>query len=798
MDTPMDTQTARDKKFLLWFGELSKQDTPLVGGKNSSLGEMFSKLTSLGVNIPNGFALTSAAYWHFLKYNKIDEKLPEIFKKLDHKDLKSLKETSKKIRTLILKGEFPPELEKEITENYQKLCEYYKQKNVDVAVRSSATAEDLADASFAGQHETYLNISGKKALLDAAKKCISSLFLDRAIVYREEKGFDHLKVALSVGVMKMVRSDLSSSGIMFTLDTESGFRGVVSISSIYGVGELIVKGRITSDQFYVSKDGMKRGFKSIIVKNIGRKDKKYIYAASGLKEVSVALKDQAKFSLTDDEIMKLAAWGCQIEEHYQHPQDIEWAKDGKTKELFIVQSRPETIHSQENQDQVYQEYEIKPESAPIIEATAVGNKIGQGKAKVIPDVAQISQFKPGEVLITNMTDPDWMPIMRIASAIVTNEGSRTCHAAIVSRELGIPCIVGAKNATKTLKTGQEVTVDCSQGSGRVYAGIVPFKIKKYDLKTLPKLDTKIMLNVGAPDAAFKSSFLPNSGVGLARVEFIFADKIKVHPLALYNFAKIKDKKEKAKIEEATFGYKDKKEFFVNKLAEGIAQIGAAFYPKPVIVRFSDFKTNEYRALIGGEQYEPVESNPMIGWRGASRYYDETFRPAFEMECQALKKVREEFGLTNVWTMIPFCRTVEEGKKVLALMAKNGLEKGKDGLKVMVMCEIPSNVLLSEQFLEIFDGMSIGSNDLTQLTLGLDRDAGTLSHIGNEQNEAIKKLISSVIKTCKEKEKYCGICGQAPSDYVEFADFLMKEGIESMSLNPDSVMKTIFSLSNLKK
>ncbi|MFA5746547.1 MAG: phosphoenolpyruvate synthase [Candidatus Paceibacterota bacterium] len=791
----MDKALDRDKKNILWFEEIEKKDVPLVGGKNSSLGEMFSKLTSLGINIPNGFALTSAAFWHYLRYNGIDGELADLFKKLDHKDLASLKETSRKARALVLKGKFPEDLEQEIISGYQKLCDYYKQKNLRVAVRSSATAEDLADASFAGQHETYLNISGKEDLLGAVKKCLSSLYLERAFVYRAEKGFDHSKVALSVCVQKMIRSEIASAGIMFTLDTESGFRDVVSISSIYGVGELIVKGRITSDQFYVFKPTLKQGLKSIIVKNLGRKERKYVYAkTTGLKEVPVSPKDQANFSLSDDEILKLANWACQIEEHYQNPQDIEWAKDGTTKELFIVQSRPETIHSQKDQGRVYQEYEINPKTGPIITGTAVGNKIGQGKIRVIPTVSQISQFKPGEVLVANMTDPDWMPVMRIASAIVTNEGSKTCHAAIVSRELGVPCIVGAKNATKILKTGQEVTVDCSQGTGRVLPGKVPFAIKTYDLKELPELPTKIMLNVGSPDAAFRASFLPNSGVGLARIEFVFADKIKVHPLALYNFEKIKDKKLKGQIEALTIGYKDKKQFFISKLAEGVAQIGAAFYPKPVIVRFSDFKTNEYKALVGGAAYEPEESNPMIGWRGASRYYDENFRPAFEMECQAIKKVREEFGLTNVWTMIPFCRTVEEGKKVVELMAKNGLKRGENGLKIMVMCEIPSNVILAEEFLEVFDGMSIGSNDLTQLTLGLDRDASFISRIGDERNEAVKKLIRMAIRSCKEKGKYCGICGQAPSDYVDFAEFLIGEGIESMSLNPDSVMRTIFQLS----
>ncbi|MFA5387634.1 MAG: phosphoenolpyruvate synthase [Candidatus Paceibacterota bacterium] len=791
----IETGVEKEKKQILWFKDIIKKDVALVGGKNASLGEMFSNLTSLGVNIPNGFALTSTAFWDYLQYNGIDQKLAGLFEKLDCKNLKSLKQTSKQARDLVMKGSFPKEMEKEILAGYRKLGEYYKERNAGVAVRSSATAEDLADASFAGQHETYLNVFGKEALLSAIKKCLSSLYLERAFVYREEKGFDHLKVALSVCVQKMVRSDIASAGIMFTLDTESGFRDIVSISSIYGVGELIVKGRITSDQFYVFKPTLKMGKKSIISKTLGRKEKKYVYSKKGgLKETAVPAKDQSEFSLTDEEIIKLSKWACQIEDHYQNPQDIEWAKDGKTKELFIVQSRPETIHSLERKAQEYQEYEINPKSEPIVNGIAVGNKIGQGKVRIIPNVAQISQFKPGEVLVTNMTDPDWMPVMRTASAIVTNEGSKTCHAAIVSRELGTPCVVGTKNATKILKQGQEATVDCSQGSGKVYAGKIPFAVKKYDLQKLPQIKTKIMLNVGTPDSAFKASFLPNSGVGLARVEFIFADKIKVHPLALYNFNKIKDKKLKSSIEKMSLGYADKKDFFISKLSEGIAQIGAAFYPKPVIVRFSDFKTNEYKALIGGLEYEPEESNPMIGWRGASRYYDENFQPAFEMECQAIKRVREEFGLSNVWTMIPFCRTVEEGKKVIKIMAENGLEKGKDGLKIMVMCEIPSNVVLADQFLEIFDGMSIGSNDLTQLTLGLDRDAGFIAKIGNEQNAAVKELVKKAIRACKEKGKYCGICGQAPSDYVDFAEFLIEEGIESMSLNPDSVMRTIFQLS----
>jgi len=787
-------------KNILWFSEVTKKDIGQVGGKNGSLGEMFSQLTQKGVNIPNGLATTADAYWHYLRHNGIDNKLAPLFAGLDAGNLRQLKKVSLAARNLVLNGEFPADMKADILNAYKELSAYYKTKNAVVAVRSSATAEDLAGASFAGAHETYLNIDTPAEVLDAVKKCISSLFLERAIVYRAEKGFDDLKVALSVCVMKMVRSDVSSAGIMFTLDTETGFRDVVLINSIYGAGEMIVKGHVIADQFYVFKPTLKAGERAIISKALGKKDRKYIFAKKvGLKSIPVPPKEQASFSLTDAEIETLAKWAVIIEEHYQGPQDIEWAKDGKSGELFIVQARPETIFADGKIKNSYEEYEIKTDAKPLITGIAVGDKIGQGNIRVIPDVKQINQFKPGEILVTKMTDPDWVPIMRIAAAIVTEEGTKTCHAAIVSRELGTPCIVGAKNAIKLLKSGKMATADCTQGlEGRVYAGKVPFERKQYNLQELPQLPAKIMLNVGTPEAAFKASFLPNGGVGLARVEFIFADKVRIHPLALINFSKIKDKAIKSKIEAITFGYKDKKEFFVDKLSEGIATIAAAFWPKPVIVRFSDFKTNEYRELIGGAEYEPEESNPMIGWRGASRYYDPRFSPAFALECAAIKKVRETMGLDNVWVMVPFCRTVEEGKKVIEAMAQNGLKSAKDGLKIMVMCEIPANVILADQFLDIFDGMSIGSNDLTQLTLGLDRDAGQLAHIANENNEAVKALVAQAIKACKARGKYIGICGQAPSDYPEFAEFIMRQGIETMSLNPDSVMKTIIKLGGLQK
>jgi len=781
-------------RYILWYKEINKDDGALVGGKNASLGEMVRGLTKQEVNIPNGFCLTSKSFWYFLKKNKIDKELKNISQNFNPKSLDSLIKTGKASRDLILNAEFPNDLRKKIIKSYKKLSKKYKQSNVDVAVRSSATAEDLATASFAGQMETFLNVKGEEQLLDSVKKCMASLFTDRSISYREEKGFDHLKIALSVGVQKMVRSDLACSGVIFTLDTETGFSGVVLINSIWGIGEMIVKGKITPDEFYVFKPTLKKGFKSIIVKNLGRKTKKYIYAKKGgLKEVKVKEKDQLRFSLNDKDILVLAQWACKIEDHYGKHQDIEWAKDGKTGELFIVQSRPETVHTPKNR-KTYKEYEIRTKKKPILTGIAIGDKIGAGKVRVISDVSKIGQFKQGEVLVTKMTDPDWMPIMRLASAIITDEGGKTCHAAIVSRELGVPSIVGTRNASKILKTGRMVTVDCTQGlNGRVFEGKILFEIKEYDLKKIPNLKTKIMLNIGAPEIAFKSSFLPNNGVGLTREEFIIAEKIQVHPLALYHYKDLKNKKLKKKIGQITIEHKDKKEYFIKELAEGIAQIGAAFYPKEVIVRFSDFKTNEYRNLIGGELFEKEESNPMLGFRGASRYIDESFQPAFKMECQAIKRARDVFGLENISVMVPFCRTIEEGKKVKDLIKKFGLGE----LKTYVMCEIPSNVILAEEFLKIFDGMSIGSNDLTQLVLGIDRDNAQIAYIGDERNEAVKEMVSRVVKICREKKKYCGICGEAPSIYEEFAEFLQKQGIESISLNPDTVIKTILSLAKKK-
>jgi len=651
-----------------------------------------------------------------------------------------------------------------------------------------------------------LNICGEEQLYSAIKKCFASFFNTRAIAYREAKGFGHLEAALSVGVMKMIRSDLASSGIMFTLDPETGFKNIVVINSIYGLGEMIVRGKITPDQFYIFKPTLKKGYASIIIRKLGRKIKKDVYQqGGGIKEIKTSEEEQKNFSLSDKEILILADWAVKLEEYYGMPQDIEWAKDGKTKQLFIVQSRPETIHSIKKQH-IYEEYKIAVKQKPILNGIAIGNKISIGRVRIIKNVSKISQFQKGEILVTKMTDPDWVPAMRIANGIITEEGGSTCHAAIIARELGIPAIVGAQNATKILTDGKEVTIDCTQGKeGRIFANRIPFKVKKYNLEKIPLPKTKIMINIGAPDIAFKTSFLPNEGVGLARIEFIFAEKIKVHPLALYYYDKLKnqfvnrEKKNKNQIlkiineiEKITIGYKNKKQYFIDKLAEGVAQIAGSFYPKPVIIRFSDFKTNEYRALVGGTLFEPEESNPMIGWRGASRYYDEKFKNAFEMECKAIKKARNIFGLKNIWVMVPFCRTPEEGKKVVEIIEQNGLKRGKDGLKIIVMCEIPSNVILAEKFLDIFDGMSIGSNDLTQL----DRDSGKLSSIGNETNEAVKILIKKVIEICNKRKKYCGICGDAPSSYVEFAKFLIQNKISSISLSPDAVLKTILKLRDI--
>ncbi len=790
--------------FILPFDKISYEDIPLVGGKNASLGEMYSKLTPKGIKVPDGFAVTAEAYKYFIQANHLDDKIKENLKGLDPHDVVDLQRRGKAIRNLILNATMPKDLEEAIKEAYRKLEEEYGE-NVDVAVRSSATAEDLPDASFAGQQETYLNIRSVKSVLEHVKKCFASLFTDRAISYREDKGFDHFSVYLSVAVQKMVRSDVASSGVMFTLDTESGFRDVVYITGSWGLGEYIVQGKVNPDEFYVFKPTLKQGYKAIVSKKLGSKDVKLVYGNNvrkPLKEVKTPIEERKRFVLSDEEILTLARWAMIIEEHYGKPMDIEWAKDGDgmrigTGELFIVQARPETVHAIKAH-KFYEIYKLKGEGKVICTGKAVGSKIGQGKARVILEVSGISQFQEGEVLVTSMTDPDWEPIMKKASAIVTDRGGRTCHAAIVSRELGIPCIVGTEVATKLITTGQEITVDCSQGEeGRVLNGIVPYEVERIDLEKIPSTKTQIMMNVGIPEQAFAQGQIPNDGVGLARLEFIIGSHIGIHPLALVKFEELKEKASKDKkiaklvkiIEERTYGYENKAEFFIDKLAQGVGTIACAFYPKDVIVRLSDFKSNEYANLIGGKLFEPEEHNPMIGWRGASRYYDPNFEPAFALECLALKKVRDEMGLTNIKVMIPFCRTPEEGKKVISIMEKYGLKQGEKGLEIYVMCEIPSNVVLAEEFAKIFDGFSIGSNDLTQLTLGLDRDSELVSHLYDERNPAVKKLIKEVIQIAKKMGRKIGICGQAPSDFPDFAEFLVECGIDSMSLTPDTIVKT---------
>ncbi len=810
----------KEEVFVIPFEEVSIADVQNVGGKNAALGEMYKNLVPKGVSIPGGFAVTAGAYRHFLKKTGLDKYVKETIRGLDTHNIADLQSRGRKIRNAILKTKLPKEIEEAVVSAYGEMEKKYG-KNVDVAVRSSATAEDLPGASFAGQQETFLNVSGPKSVLEATKRCIASLFTDRAISYRVDKGFSHTDVALSVGVQKMVRSDMASSGVAFTIDTESGFENVVVINGIYGLGEFIVQGKVIPDEFIVFKPSLKEGKEGIIAKKLGKKNVKLVYSMlGGTKQVSVPKNEEKAFSLSDEETAKLARWCVIIEEHFSkhhgrfQPMDIEWAKDGKTGELFIVQARPETVHSVEEEG-VYREYKLKKkEAVPVVKGISVGSKIGSGSVRIIRDVRGIHDFKKGEVLVTEITDPDWEPIMKIASAIVTDKGGRTSHAAIVSRELGIPCVVGTGNATGALKTGEEVTVDCASGeTGAIYRGIIPFSVETHKLKALPETKTKIMVNVGSPDEAFRLGRLPAKGVGLGRLEFIIASYIRIHPNALIEYKELKKRAAHTKnsderrtlnriikdIEAYTEEYEDKSRFYVDELAEGIAKIAAAFWPHDVIIRFSDFKTNEYRKLVGGELYEPEEENPMLGWRGASRYYDPKFRDAFGLECKAMLRVREEMGLENVIPMVPFCRTPDEGKKVLEIMAENGLSKKKDkDLKTYVMCEIPSNILLADEFLKIFDGMSIGSNDLTQLTLGLDRDSASVSKISNEKDESVKKLVSEIIKKCKRKKKYVGICGQAPSDYPDFAQFLVDQGIESMSLNPDTVVKTIMSIAEKEK
>ncbi len=789
----------KEKKLVLWFDEVTIKDVPLVGGKNASLGEMYQNLTKKGIDIPNGFAITAEAYKIFIEKAGIEANIRSLLRDLDIKDVEQLAERGHKVRNLIKRSEFPEELKTEILSAYDKLCKEYG-THTDVAVRSSATAEDLPGASFAGQQETYLNIKGDAALLEACKNCFASLFTNRAIVYRTEKRFDHFSIALSIGIQKMVRSDKACSGVMFTIDTETGFKDVVLINAAYGLGETVVQGAVNPDEYYIFKPTLKQSFKPILQKKIGQKKIKMIYSHEGTKPtktVSVPDADRNKLVLSDEEVLTLARWGIQIEDYYSNlngkftPMDIEWAKDGVMNKLFIVQARPETIHSQEDRTLIQKYILNQKDTTLLVKGSAVGEKIGQGKAHVIKDAHNMKEFKPGEVLVTDITDPDWVPIMKIASAIVTNRGGRSSHAAIVSRELGLPAVVGTLNATERIKTGQPITVSCAEGeTGHVYDGILKYSIEKIDLKKLPKTKTKIMVNIGSPDEAFRNSHLPVDGVGLAREEFIINNTIKIHPMALINYKTIKDHNTKKEIDDLTKGYKDKQQFYVEKLAEGIATIAAAFYPRDVIIRLSDFKSNEYANLIGGKEFEPKEENPMMGWRGAARYYSEKFKPAFALECKALLKARDEMGLSNIKAMIPMCRTIDEGKKVIKEMELNGLKQGKEGLEVYVMCELPANVLLADDFSKIFDGFSIGSNDLTQFTLGVDRDSELVSHVFDERNPAVKKIIAEAIKAAKENKRKIGICGQAPSDFPEFAEFLVECGIDSISLNPDSVIKTL--------
>ena len=822
-------------RYIKFFSEISAEDTPLVGGKNANLGEMYNKLADAGVPVPNGFAVTAEGYDYFIKFNNLEEKIHNVLKGLDTHNIEDLHKRGEEIRNLIKSGEFPEDLKNEILSAFQKLKEEYGE-DLTVAVRSSATAEDLPGASFAGQQETYLNVS-EKDLLEKIKFCFASLFTDRAISYREDKGFDHFKVKLSVAVQKMVRSDVGSSGVMFTIDPDNGCPNVIVINSVFGLGELIVQGKVIPDEFMVFKPklpelddrinypndrpngnetfgpdsgevlGHDLGSKNlfgpnsgnsfgqdsgnnfvfpIISKKLGEKNRKIVYAeGGGVKEVETTEEERRIFSLTDEEVRLLAKYGYLIEKHYGKAMDIEWAKDGIENKLYIVQARPETVHS--TKQNVWHEYRLKTKAEPILKGIAIGSQITAGRVRVIRDVEKINEFQAGEILVTEMTDPDWEPIMKIAKGIITEKGGRTCHAAIISRELGISAVVGVSGALEKLKTGDEITIDNSQGlEGRIYQGILEYEVIEHKLEEIHQTKTRVYVNIGEPDEALEKWYLPVKGVGLAREEFIIASEIKIHPNALIDYPNL-PQEIKEKIDELTKEYEDKKQYYIDKLAEGIAKIGVAFWPNEVIVRFSDFKTNEYRNLIGGEIYEPKEENPMIGWRGASRYYHPNFRKAFELEVLAIKKVREEMKLKNVVVMVPFCRTPEEGREVVKII-RSIIQDPE--LKIYVMCEIPSNVLLADEFLEIFDGMSIGSNDLTQLVLGIDRDNEMLTQIADERNPAVLKMLEEVIRKCREKNKYVGICGQAPSDFPEIVEFLVKHEITSISVNPDVVIKTI--------
>jgi pyruvate, water dikinase len=790
-------------KLIYKFSELDNSRVKEVGGKNASLGEMISKLEPKGIRIPSGYATTAQAYWDYLEYNGLREKMVASLKKLDNKDFKNLKQTGETIRGYILKGKFPEELAKSIKEAYREL-EIKEENLTSVAVRSSATAEDLPDASFAGQHDSFMNIKGAENTLEACKKCYASLFTDRAIRYRELNGFDHMKVALSAGVQKMVRSDKASAGVAFTILPESGYEKVIFLTGTWGLGDNVVQGAVNADEFYIFKPSLKKGMRSIIFKNLGTKEKTLVYAGKSKESEKTTvnkktlLKNQKKFVLTDEEIVQLAAWCLEIEEHYGRAMDIEWAKDGETGELYIVQARPETVHSGQDKSK-FTEYRLKNEGNIITTGTAIGEKITKGISRILISPDETAKLEKGDVLVTEMTNPDWNNVMKKASAIITNSGGRTSHAAIVSRELGVVAVVGTENATETIKEGQEITVSCAGGNiGKVYEGYLDWEEEEIDFTKFNEPETEVMLILANPETAYNYSNYPVKGVGLMRLEFIINNTIQIHPLALLHFDQLKDKIVKKKIADITASYPEKRLFFIEKLAEGVATIAAALYPREVIVRMSDFKSNEYANLIGGKQFEPEEENPMLGFRGASRYYSEKYKAGFGMECEAMKIVRDEMGFTNVKLMVPFCRTIEEGKKVINLMGDFGLKQGWNNLEIYVMCEIPSNVIQAEEFAEIFDGFSIGSNDLTQLTLGLDRDSELVSDLFDENNTSSKHMISMAIERAKKKDRKIGLCGQAPSDFPDFARFLVEQGINSISFNPDAVAKGIKNILEAEK
>ncbi|WBF43495.1 phosphoenolpyruvate synthase [Serratia rubidaea] len=786
-----------DLRNVLWYNQLGMNDVDRVGGKNASLGEMITNLSDLGVAVPNGFATTAQAFNDFLEQSGVNQRIYQLLDNTDVDDVTQLAQAGAQIRQWIIDTPFHPEFEREITLAYQQLAD--GEAEASFAVRSSATAEDMPDASFAGQQETFLNVQGIDAVMVAIKHVFASLFNDRAISYRVHQGYDHRGVALSAGVQRMVRSDLASSGVMFTIDTESGFDQVVFITSAFGLGEMVVQGAVNPDEFYVHKPTLQNNKPAIVRRNLGSKKIRMVYAPSQDHGKQVQIEDvpdeqRNRFSLSDDEVQALAHQAMLIEKHYGRPMDIEWAKDGHTGKLLIVQARPETVRSN---GQVMERYQLNGSSSVLVEGRAIGHRIGAGPVKVIHDISEMDRILPGDVLVTDMTDPDWEPIMKKAAAIVTNRGGRTCHAAIIARELGIPAVVGCGHATDVLKDGQKVTVSCAEGdTGYVYQDELEFSVQSSEVTELPALPLKIMMNVGNPDRAFDFACLPNEGVGLARLEFIINRMIGVHPRALLEFDQ-QTPELQAEIRGMMQGYDDPVEFYVGRLVEGIATLGAAFWPKRVIVRLSDFKSNEYANLVGGDKYEPHEENPMLGFRGAGRYVSDSFRDCFALECEAVKRVRNDMGLTNVEIMVPFVRTVAQAEAVVAELAQQGLKRGENGLKVIMMCEIPSNALLADQFLEHFDGFSIGSNDMTQLALGLDRDSGVVSELFDERNEAVKALLAMAIQAAKRHGKYVGICGQGPSDHEDFAAWLMEQGIDSLSLNPDTVVQTWINLAQQK-